>query len=215
MLPGSGEVISVNVTYLVHEDEWTGSVGRTGIDKRSVSGRVRLAENAVEGDVVADRKNHGGFDKAVYSYSREDANWWEDELGIPISNGRFGENLTTEGISINDAVIGERWSIGTAIVEVSQPRTPCRVFAGFWDRPNLIKEFTNAGRSGAYLRIIEEGDVGAGDEIVIVGKPSHGITISDLFLARGEERSRIFEFLASSESSNTVRQWALNILKKN
>ncbi|MFA5919227.1 MAG: MOSC domain-containing protein [Candidatus Nanopelagicaceae bacterium] len=214
MLPGSGEVISVNVTYLAHEGEWTGSVGRTGIDKRSVSGRVTLAENAVEGDVVANRKSHGGFDKAVYAYSREDANWWENELGIVISNGRFGENLTTEGIDLNEAVIGERWSIGTALVEVSQPRTPCRVFAGFWDRPNLIKEFTDAGRSGAYLRIIEEGHIGAGDEIVMVGKPSHGITISELFVARGEERSRIFELLAAPGSSNSVRQWALNILKK-
>lgn len=215
MSSGSGEVISVNVTYLVHEDEWTGSVGRTGIDKRSVSSRIMLAANAVEGDVVADRKSHGGIDKAVYAYSREDANWWGSELGISIVPGRFGENLTTGGININDAVIGERWSIGRAIVEVSQPRTPCRVFAGFWDRPNLIKEFTDAGRSGAYLRIIEEGDIGAGDEIVIVGKPSHGITISELFVARGEERSRIFELLATPESSDTVRQWALNNLKKN
>lgn len=215
MLPGSGEVISVNVTYLVHEGEWTVDKGRTGIDKRSVSGRVSLAENAVEGDVVADRKNHGGYDQAVYAYAREDAQWWEKGLGISIAPGRFGENLTTGGININDAVIGERWSIGGAIVEVSQPRTPCRVFAGFWDRPNLIKEFTDAGRSGAYLRIIEEGDIGAGDEIVIVGKPSHGITISELFVARGQERSRILELLAAPESSNTVRQWALNILKKN
>jgi len=135
-------------------------------------------------------------------------------LGIMISNGRFGENLTTEGIDLNEAVIGERWSIGTALVEVSQPRTPCRVFAGFWDRPNLIKEFTDAGRSGAYLRIIEEGHIGAGDEIVMVGKPSHGITISELFVARGEERSRIFELLAAPGSPNSVRQWALNILKK-
>lgn len=215
MLPGSGEVISVNVTYLVHEGAWTVDKGRTGIDKRSVSGRVMLAENAVEGDVVADRKNHGGYDQAAYAYAREDAQWWEKELGISIAPGRFGENLTTGGIDLNEAVIGERWSIGRAIVEVSQPRTPCRVFAGFWDRPHLIKEFTDAGRSGAYLRIIEEGDIGAGDEIVIVGKPSHGITISELFVARGEERSRIFELLAAPESSDTVRQWALNILKKN
>ncbi|MFZ2227522.1 MAG: MOSC domain-containing protein [Candidatus Nanopelagicaceae bacterium] len=215
MLPGSGEVISVNVTSFVHEDEWTGSVGRTGIDKRSITGRVKLAANAVAGDVVANRKSHGGYDKAVYAYAREDARWWEKELGIVIAPGRFGENLTTEGISATKAVIGERWSIGTAIVEVSQPRTPCRVFAGFWDRPNLIKEFTDAGRPGAYLRIIKEGEIGAGDEIEIVERPSHGITISDLFVARGEERSRIFELLATVDSSDSVRQWALNMIKKN
>lgn len=213
MLQDSREVISVNVTYFVHEGEWTADKGRTGIDKRPISGRVTLAENAVKGDVVADRKNHGGYDQAVYVYACEDAQWWEKELGISIAPGRFGENLTTGGISVNDAVIGERWSIGTAIVEVSQPRTPCRVFAGFWDRPNLIKEFTNAGRSGAYLRIIEEGDIGAGDEIAIVGRPSHGITISDLFVARGEERIQIFEILAAPGSSDSVREWAANIIK--
>lgn len=214
MLPTRGELISVNVTSFVHEGEWTGSVGRTGIDKRSISGRVALAESAVEGDVVADRKSHGGYDKAVYAYAREDAQWWENELGIAISNGRFGENLTTKGADVSGAVIGEHWGIGSAILEVSQPRTPCRVFAGFWDRPNLIKEFTDAGRPGAYLRIIEEGDIGAGDEIVIMGRPSHGITISDLFIARGEERFQIFDLLAAPESSNSVRQWALHMIKK-
>ncbi len=95
MWPGSGEVISVNVTYLVHEGEWTGSEGSTGIDKRSVEGRIRLANNGVEGDVIIDRKAHGGYDKAVYAYAREDAQWWERELGNSLDPGRFGENLTT------------------------------------------------------------------------------------------------------------------------
>lgn len=204
--------MSVNVTYAVHEDEWTGSVGRTGIDKRSVDGRIRLSDDAVAGDVVADRKAHGGYDKAVYAYAREDAQWWEEELGISIACGRFGENLTTQGVDVTNALIGERWRIGSALLEVSQPRIPCAVFAGFWDRPTLIRDFSSAGRPGSYLRIIEEGEIGAGDEIVIVKKPSHGITISDLFAARSGERTRIAEIAKVPELPDSYREWARKIL---
>ena len=212
MIHGAAEVLSVNVTAMVHEGEWTGDKGRTGIDKRSVSTPVMLSGNAVEGDVVADRKNHGGYDQAVYSYSREDADWWERELGISITNGRFGENLTTQGLDVSGASIGEQWKIGSTILEVAQPRTPCRIFAGFWERPNLIKEFTDAGRPGAYLRIIQEGQVCQGDEIFVADRPQHGITVAELFKARGEDRFRIFEILADQDSSESVRQWALKSL---
>jgi len=212
MKPKAGKVLSINVTAIVHEGGWTGDKGRTGIDKRSVATLVKLVNDAVEGDLVADRKNHGGYDQAVYAYSREDAEWWESELGISIAYGRFGENLTTQGIEVSGAVIGERWHIGSAILEVAQPRTPCRVFAGFWDRPNLIKEFTEAGRSGAYLRIIQEGQVRSGDGIVIEERPRHGIKVSDLFAARGEERFQIFEILAGKESSKSVQEWASKLL---
>lgn len=213
MLLGPGEVISVNVTYLVHEGEWTGSEGRTGIDKRPVEGRVELANNCVSGDVVADRKNHGGYEKAVYAYAREDAQWWEKELGISIAPGRFGENVTTRGVDVTEAVVGERWKIGTAILEVSEPRIPCRVFAGFWDRPTLIKDFTSAGRPGAYLRIIQEGEIGRNDEIIILDQPSHGITISDLFAAKSGERSRIAEIIEVPQLSDAYRDWAGRILR--
>lgn len=212
MKPGVGTVLSVNVTSIVHEGGWTGDKGRTGIDKRSVTSPVKLVNDAVEGDLVADRKNHGGYDQAVYAYSREDAEWWESELGLSIAYGRFGENLTTQGIEVSGAVIGERWHIGSTIIEVAQPRTPCRVFAGFWDRPNLIKEFTEAGRPGAYLRIIQEGQVCSGDKIVIEERPTHGIKVSDLFVARGEERFHIFEMLAGKESSRSVQEWASRLL---
>jgi MOSC domain-containing protein YiiM len=204
-------VISVNVTSIVHRDKWTGSVGSTGIDKQPVARRVKLADCAVEGDVVADRKNHGGYDQAVYAYAREDSDWWESELGIAIGHGRFGENLTTQGVDVTGAVIGERWSIGTAVLEVSQPRIPCRVFAGFWDRPSLIKDFTNAARPGAYLRIIQDGNIGGGDDIIISSRPSHGITISDLFAAKRGERSRMSEILLVPELSDSYRDWATNI----
>jgi MOSC domain-containing protein YiiM len=212
MRPESGKLVSINITGIIHEEPWAGDKGRSGIDKRPVDRSVNLANNSVEGDFVGDSKSHGGYDKAVYSYAREDADWWEGELGMPIASGRFGENLTTQGIDVSCAVIGELWHVGGAILEVAQPRTPCRVFAGFWDRPNLIKEFTDAGRPGAYLRIIEEGQVSAGDIIEIAFRPSHGISVAKMFTARGEDRFAMFGFLAKSDSSESVKQWASRML---
>lgn len=210
-----GKVLSINVTHVVHEGDWTGSEGRTGIDKRPSQNRVALKNDGVEGDVIVDRKHHGGYDKAVYAYAHEDLIWWESELEIGLTNGRFGENLTTSGIDVTHAVIGQRWAIGSSILEVSQPRIPCRVFAGFWERPTLIRDFTKAGRPGAYLRIIQEGDIGAGDAIEIVHTPSHGITISELFSAKSGERSRIAEIARVPEVSLSIRDWAEKILNSN
>lgn len=206
------KILSVNITATVHEAEWTGDVGRTGIDKRPVEGPVSVSNNSLSGDVVADHKSHGGYDKAVYAYAREDAQWWETEMGIEIGYGRFGENLTTLGIDVTHAVIGERWNIGTSVFEVSQPRNPCRVFAGFWDRPTLVKDFTIAGRPGAYLRIVQEGQVTSGDEIVILHKPDHGVMISDLFAAKAGERSRMADIARVPEISEDIREWAKRIL---
>ena len=214
MKPDPGKLLSINVTAVVHEEPWAGDKGRSGIDKRAVDRSVNLANNGVEGDFVGDTTSHGGYDKAVYSYAREDAEWWEGELGMPIVSGRFGENLTTKEIDVSGAVIGELWHIGSAILEVAQPRTPCRVFVGFWDRPNLIKEFTDAGRPGAYLRIIREGQVRAGDAIEISYSPSHGISVGKMFSARGEDRFAMFEFLAKSDSSEPVKDWASRMVTR-
>ena len=185
------KLLSVNVTSIIHFEEWSGSVGKTGIDKRPKLGRVAIENDGVEGDSVLDTKNHGGKDQAVYAYAREDADWWEKEIGIEIANGRFGENLTTSGVDVTNAIIGEIWKIGTTTLQVTMPRIPCKVFQGFWQRPNLIKEFTQAQRPGAYLRILEEGYVSAGDEIEILEVPNHGISIKDLFAAKSGERSKI------------------------
>ena len=202
------KVVSVNVTSVVHEGQWTGSEGKTGIDKRGVLGRVAFAHEQVANDVIIDRNAHGGYDQAVYAYAREDADWWEREIGIEIDNGRFGENLTTQGIDVNTALIGEQWQIGSVILEVSQPRIPCRVFAGFWQRPTLIKEFMAAGRPGAYLRIIQEGEIGAGDTIEVIHLPKHAITIADLYAAKNGERSKIQEISMVSELSTKYQEWA-------
>jgi len=206
-------LLSINIAAVVHEGEWTGSVGRTGIDKRPVERRILLADNHVEGDAVLDVKSHGGRDKAVYAYAREDGDWWESQLGIQIGNGRFGENLTTEGIDVTGALIGVRWRIGTALIEVCVPRIPCSVFAGFWQRPGLVKEFTEARRPGAYLRIIEEGIVGAGDEISIESRPTRAASIADAFAAKSGDRSQLELLASTSAFSPAWHEWIARIAK--
>ncbi len=201
------KVLSVNVAAVVHEGAWTGSEGRTGIDKRPATSKVKFENDGVAGDVVVDRKHHGGYDKAVYAYAREDADWWESEIGRALSNGSFGENLTTTGIDVNAALIGERWQIGSVILEVSEPRIPCRVFAGFWDRPTLIKDFTDARKSGAYLRIIQEGEISADDEITVIKKPEHGVSIRDIFDAKAGERAKINQLRTVHELSDKYKEW--------
>jgi MOSC domain-containing protein YiiM len=201
------KVLSVNIAAVVHEGAWTGSEGRTGIDKRPTTSKVKFANDGVVGDVVVDRKHHGGYDKAVYAYAREDSDWWETQIGRKLSNGSFGENLTTFGIEVNGAVIGERWHIGSVILEVSEPRIPCRVFAGFWDRPTLIKDFTDARKSGAYLRIIQEGEICADDEISVINKPEHGVSIRDIFDAKAGERAKINQLKMVPELSDKYKEW--------
>ena len=207
----SARVLSINITSVVHQGEWTGSEGRTGIDKRSVAGPIEFKNNGVVGDRIIDTNVHGGYDQAVYAYAQEDARWWEKEIGEEIPAGRFGENLTTEGIDVNAALVGEQWKIGSVILEVSQPRIPCRVFAGFWKRATLIKDFTQAGRPGAYLRIIQEGTAQSGDLIEVIYKPDHAISISDLFSAKSGERAKINEIKAVPQLSNGFKEWAEKI----
>lgn len=205
------QIVSVNITSVVHEGEWTGSEGKTGIDKRAAFGPIRFANQEVVGDVIVDRNHHGGFDQAVYAYAREDADWWEKEIGQEIAHGRFGENLTTSGIDVNRALIGQRWKIGSTILEVSQPRIPCRVFAGFWQRPTLIKEFMHAGKPGTYLRIIQEGEIIAGDLIEIIYTPEHSITIADLYAAKNGDRSKVVEIAKVKELSEAYQEWARSL----
>jgi MOSC domain-containing protein YiiM len=207
----SARVLSINITSIVHQGEWTGSEGRTGIDKRSVTGAIEFKNNGVIGDRVIDTNAHGGYEQAVYAYAREDAQWWEREINEEIPAGRFGENLTTEGIDVNAALVGEQWRIGSVILEVSQPRIPCRVFAGFWKRATLIKDFTQAGRPGTYLRIIQEGTAQAGDAIEVIFKPDHTISISDLFAAKSGERSKINEIKDVTYLSTEFKEWSQKI----
>ncbi|WP_051951316.1 MOSC domain-containing protein [Actinacidiphila yeochonensis] len=163
----------------------------TGIDKRPVAGPVAVAAPGpkgtgavgLAGDRVYDVANHGGDDQAVYAYAREDLDGWQRELGRPLADGSFGENLTTAGIDVNAALIGERWRIGSAVLEVSCPRIPCATFAGWLDERGWTRRFVRAALPGPYLRVVEPGELAAGDRIAVVARPGHGVTVELCFRA--------------------------------
>ncbi|MFI7130022.1 MOSC domain-containing protein [Nonomuraea sp. NPDC050153] len=197
-------------------------MGTTGIDKRPVHGPVAVkapgpkgtGEVGLAGDRVYDVKHHGGVHQAVYAYAREDLDTWQTELGRPLANGGFGENLTSLGLDVNGALIGERWRIGPDVVlEVSCARIPCATFQGWLERDGWIKRFTRAARPGAYLRVIEPGDIRAGDPVEIVHRPEHDVTVALVFRAMTLEpellpRLLVAEALSPEEQESARRRTA-------
>jgi MOSC domain-containing protein YiiM len=174
-----------------------GILGVTAIDKRPVAVRVAIKPTGVYGDVQADREHHGGLYQAVYAYAQDDAHWWAAQLGREIPPGLFGENLRTAGVAINDALIGERWRVGPDLVlEATGPRIPCATFARRMDEARWVKRFSQAARIGAYFRVVNPGTVGAGDEIVVVHRPDHTITVRDVFQAQGKQARALAATLA-------------------
>jgi MOSC domain-containing protein YiiM len=176
--------------------------GLSGIDKRPVEGPVRVAApgpkgigaSGLAGDAVCDTRHHGGDDQAVYAMAREDLDDWERELGRPLRNGAFGENLTTAGLDVSGALIGERWRIGSpagpsVLLEVTCGRIPCRTFQGHMGEKEWVKRFTRKGAPGAYLRVIEPGEIRCGDPVDIVHRPGHGVTVALEFRAGTIDRS--------------------------
>jgi MOSC domain-containing protein YiiM len=143
----TGRVESVNVA-VVRTDEFTKvKSGRSGIDKRPVHGPVLLSVHGVAGDTICDTEHHGGPDQAVYAYACEDLAFWSAELGQEVAPGGVGENLTVSDVDCSGAVIGERWQVGEAVLQVRGPRTPCRVFAGFRGVPTSSSgSWTRGGR---------------------------------------------------------------------
>jgi MOSC domain-containing protein YiiM len=201
-------VLSVNVGR-VREFDYNGRPAKSAIWKSPVAGRVAARGVNLEGDDQADRKAHGGPDKSVYAYSIEDLRWWEEKLGRSLQYGEFGENLTTEGVAVNAALVGERWAIGTAVFEVSEPRIPCWRLGVRMNDQLFPRRFTEALRPGTYLRIIVEGAVGAGDEIRIIERPDHELTIRDIFriyLEIEERSSDCSPFLASQRVGGSGRK---------
>jgi MOSC domain-containing protein YiiM len=186
--------LSVNVARLSANPDPRAQSDLTGIDKRPVAepvlirppGQTQDDASGLVGDHIGNPKLHGKSDQAVYAYAREDLDSWEVQLGVTLANGMFGENLTTVGVDLTQTRIGERWRIGsgTLLLEVSAPRTPCRTFASFLDRPRWIKTFTEAGVPGAYFRVVSPGQVRAGDAITIEYRPDHDVTIGLAFQAR-------------------------------
>ena len=207
------KVLSVNVGR-PREFEFNGRPAKSAIWKSPVGGRVTAQGVNLEGDDQADRKAHGGFDKAVYAYAIEDMRWWERKLGRSLQYGEFGENLTTEGIAVNDALVGERWEIGTAVLEVSEPRVPCWRLGVRMDDQMFVRRFTEALRPGTYLRIIGEGDLGAGDEIRVIHRPDHDLTIRDVFRIYTRDRDEVERIIATPQISDSWKKWAETLLQK-
>lgn len=191
-----GSVLSVNVSVPRENRVKRGQM--TGIDKRPTDGPVEVRAPGLKGaglgsglvgDLVADGRHHGGDEQAVYAYAREDYDWWEEQLGVPLAGGCFGENLTTLGVDVTRAVLGEIWRIGPELVlQVRSPRIPCSNFQDTMGRAGWVKRFTREARPGAYLRVVTPGTVRAGDTIAVEPPPAHGHTIGVAFRALTLER---------------------------
>lgn len=178
----SARVVSVNRGKIKDYVDGVKS-GQTAIDKQPASGRVAVGRLGLDGDEQADKEDHGGTEQALYVYAREDLDWWTEQLGRELRDGMFGENITTAGIDVSAALIGETWRLGQAVVQLTAPRIPCSVFKAWMDEPHWVKRFAAAGRPGGYLRVLEEGTVGAGDEITVLSRPDVAVTVSEAMAA--------------------------------
>lgn len=177
MSTGAGRLVSVNVVYEITHPHLRDSA----IDKRPVAGPVDAGALGLAGDTQCDTRHHGGLDKAVYAYAREDNDWWAYVLGRPIPPGTFGENLTTQGLDVTRAVIGEHWrsgGAGGALFQVTMPRTPCTNLSAHMGLKRFHRRFDATGKVGAYLRVLEPGRVRAGDPVMVEHRPGHAVTIA-------------------------------------
>jgi MOSC domain-containing protein YiiM len=205
--PVRGRLISVNVGTPKAYD--TGKrIVETAIWKAPVAGRVKVRGVNLDGDRQADLTVHGGPNKAVYAYAIEETRRWEEELGRALGAGAWGENLTTEGIDVSGAVLGERWRIGTTLLEVVQPRLPCFKLALKMGDPTFVRRFAQASRPGAYLKIVEEGELGAGDaiEVDVAGRPAHGVDVRLVSDAMLVDRSLIPRVREAPQLIDSLRE---------
>ncbi len=181
-----------------------GKPARSGIDKRPAAGRVRVGFGGLAGDEFGDKENHGGAEQAVYAYAREDLDWWVERLGRELRNGLFGENITTVGLDVTGALIGETWLLGTAVVQVTAPRIPCVTFQSWMDEQHWVKRFAQGRRPGAYLRVLAEGEVAAGDEARVLDRPAGRVTVAESMLAFYGDRDIMRRLL---EVEGRGRKW--------
>lgn len=215
--PELARLLSVNLA-VVRDNPFKTSA-RTGIDKqptpnavevRAPGSRAHGKGSGIEGDFIGDRQNHGGDRQAVYAYAVEDLQWWADELGSTLAAGGFGENLTTEGIDVNGALIGERWALGDEVeLQVTSPRIPCATFRGWMNRPGWLKTFVAAGRPGAYLKVNRPGRIQVEDRIRITHRPDHEVTVGLVFRALTTERELLPQLLAASDLPEEEREMAI------
>ncbi|MEU0378368.1 MOSC domain-containing protein [Streptomyces cyaneofuscatus] len=203
-------LLSVNVGRPTPLPSAGGPGGLSGIDKRPFEGSVRVSDpgpkgtggSGLVGDAVCDLRHHGGSDQAVYAFAREELDAWERQLGgRELANGSFGENLTTLGVDVSGALIGERWRVGAELLlEVTSGRIPCRTFADHVKEEKWVRRFTQEAVTGAYLRVIEPGTIRAGDPVAIVHRPDHEITAALQFRAVTTERTLLPSLLAAASA---------------
>jgi len=174
------KLISVNVG-LPREVTWKGKTVSTGIFKEPVSKRVMVRSLNLDGDGQADLTVHGGADKAIYVYPFEHYDYWRGELpDAELTPGIFGENFTTTGLREEEVNIGDRFQIGTVSLIVTQPRMPCYKLGIRFGRPDMVKRFLASRRTGFYFRVLQEGEVGAGDTLELVSRDDNNITVANI-----------------------------------
>jgi MOSC domain-containing protein YiiM len=200
-------IISVNVGT-PQVVAFRGHTVSTGIYKSPVKGPVRVDGVNLVGDRQADLRVHGGIHKAVYAYALEDYEWWSGQLDRTLVPGTFGDNLTTEGIDLADAVVGQRWRINDAVLEISEPRMPCYKLGIRMDDPEFPTKFSAADRPGSYLRIIDEGSLAAGDRIEVGPPPSHGLTVADIARIYDRDHHEAGRLIEAAELSEPWKRWA-------
>lgn len=187
-------VLSVNVSG-IRPMRYRGKDVQTGIFKEPVEGKVPLRGVNLAGDDQADRSVHGGPDQAVYAFATEDYNWWQHELARALPPGQFGENLTTIGIDVSAARIGERWAIGSTILQITSPRLPCYKLATKMGDSQFVKRFAAALRPGAYFSVVQEGEIERGDRIEVASRPDHDLTVAEMMRIYLFDRERLTELL--------------------
>ncbi len=176
--------------------------------KDPVDGLVAVAEDHLAGDEQADREHHGGPHKAVYAYGTSDLAWWAEELGHELDPQSFGQNLTVDGTDLRDAVVGERWRVGSAELEVVQPRNPCFKLGLRTGDPTLPRRFVAAERPGVYLRVVTPGELRAGDAVQVRDRPEHGVTVTEVFTVYHRTRERAARLLDAPELPGWYHEWA-------
>lgn len=204
-------VISVN-TGRASDAKWAGRLKRTAIDKRPVDGPVPIGRLGAAGDEQVDKENHGGYEQALYAYAREDLDWWVEQLGRELPNGTFGENITTAGLDISGALIGETWRLGTALVQVTTPRVPCVTFAGWLGEKHWVRRFAGAARPGAYLRVLDEGVVSPGDPVEVLSQPAEKVTVAESMRALYGDTSVLRRLLRVEGRGTKLDEYALSVL---
>ena len=204
-------VLSVNVGRPA-EMIWHGRTVRSAIWKTPVAGSVRARGVNLAGDAQADRKAHGGPDKVLYAYGAEDLEWWSSQLGRELGPGSMGENLTTSGLDLSEAVVGERWQVRTVVLQVTQPRIPCYKLGIRMGDDRFPERFAEARRHGVYLRILADGALQAGDEIQVVERPAHGFRAVEVAHIFYDQHHRAGELLGVAELAESWHRWARKAL---